>query len=146
MVFKVNIRMTTLAILFFLNYGIGCAESEIPTIFKYELPTVNKNYSHTVTFTHATHAMTYKISCAQCHHTLEPGALAVEETCVDCHDNTGWRRYFEARYFIPEAERYEYHILALHDQCINCHKDIKQHNRSATPPVACWGCHTRKKK
>ncbi len=126
--------------------GIAYSQSEIPRTLIYELPVVNKKIyaSHTATFRHATHAMQYEITCVSCHHTLEPGATAVEETCVDCHENTDLRSYAELR-TTPEEERTEYYILALHDQCINCHKEIKEHNRFAAPPVACWGCHIRKK-
>jgi hypothetical protein len=125
--------------------GIGWAESEIPLVFKYELPVVNgKKYdSHTVTFTHAAHAAKYKITCIQCHHTLEEGATAVEETCMDCHEDTDLRSVIKGR-TIPDDERFEYYILSLHDQCIQCHKEIKQYNKNAKAPVACFQCHIRK--
>ena len=127
-------------------YGIGHAESGITMVFKYEFPVAQKRLykSHTLTFAHSKHAMEFKITCVRCHHTLEEGAVAVEETCVDCHENTNFRRYNEARLIIPEEDRMEYYILAIHGQCIVCHKEIKKNSRVTKAPVACWRCHIRK--
>jgi len=145
MINKSKILITCLSIVFFQIYGIGHTESEIPLVFEYELPVVNeKKYeSHTATFTHADHAMQYNITCIKCHHTLEEGATAVEETCMDCHEDTDLRSYTKGR-IIPEDERFEYYILMLHDQCIQCHKEIKQYSKKTKAPVACFQCHIRK--
>ena len=35
-------------------------------------------------------------------------------------------------------------LIRLHDQCIQCHKEIKQYNKKAKAPVACFRCHIRK--
>jgi len=142
---KVKFLIMILSILLLQIAGIGNAESEIPLVLKYELPVVyGKKYdSHSATFTHSGHAMEYNITCVRCHHTLEEGAIAVEETCMDCHADTDLRSYKAGR-TIPEEERLEYYILTLHDQCINCHKEIKIFNKGAKAPVACWRCHIRK--
>ena len=145
MIYQLKFLILVLMIFLFQIGGYCWAESEIPLVFKYELPVVNeKKYdSHTVTFTHAAHVATYKITCIHCHHTLEEGATAVEETCMDCHEDTDMRSVMQGR-TIPEDERIEYYILTLHDQCIQCHKEIKQYNRNAKAPVACFQCHIRK--
>jgi hypothetical protein len=145
MMIRLRFLIIAISILLFLMGGICWAESEIPLVFKYELPVVSeKKYdSHTVTFTHAAHAAKYKITCIQCHHTLEEGATAVEETCMDCHEDTDLRSVMQGR-TIPDDERVEYYILSLHDQCIQCHKEIKQYNKNANAPVACFQCHIRK--
>ena len=148
MLLKLKYRIILSSILFCLLCGIGFTESEIPFVFKHDLSVVNDRLytSHSVTFTHAAHIMEYKITCVQCHHMLEPGATAVEERCADCHEGTDMRNYAGAREIISDEERIEYYILAIHDQCINCHKETKQHSGVAKVPVACWGCHIRKKK
>ena len=145
MIYRLKFLILVLMVFLFQIGGHCWAESEIPLVFKYELPVVNeKKYdSHTVTFTHAAHVATYKITCIQCHHTLEEGATAVEETCMDCHEDTDMRSVMQGR-TIPEDERIEYYILTLHDQCIQCHKGIKQYSRNAKAPVACFQCHIRK--
>jgi len=126
--------------------GIGFAGSEAPSVLIYELPFNERTYtSHSVTFAHAAHAMKYKIACVQCHHTLEQGAIAVEETCADCHTNTEMRSFPQAE-SIPEENRMEYYFLAVHDQCINCHREVRQSDEVTKAPVGCWRCHVYKKK
>jgi len=145
MINKFKFLILILSIVLFQIGGSGWAESEIPLVFEYELPVFNKKKydSHTATFTHAAHAMQYKITCVRCHHTLEEGAVAVEETCLDCHEDTDLRSYARGR-IIPVDKRIEYYMLSFHDQCINCHKEVKKYNGNAKVPVACWRCHIRK--
>lgn len=144
---QVYLQMVILfSVYFLLNGAVGNAESEIPLIIQYDLQSVRETESRSVTFKHQAHMNEYRISCVRCHHTLEPGATAVEETCSDCHVDTDVRKYLPMRAYMRPEERQEYYILALHDQCINCHKEIKKHNRFSNPPAACWGCHIRQKK
>ncbi|MEE4265159.1 MAG: cytochrome c3 family protein, partial [Desulfobacteraceae bacterium] len=82
MMIKSKFLATILSIFLFLICGIGFAESEIPHVFKYSLSTRNKHYQHSAVFNHSKHAMEYKITCADCHHQLEPGDKAVEESCI----------------------------------------------------------------
>ena len=147
---KVKRRFPTvlLALLLFQIGGIGQTESDIPLVFEYDLRVVNERIyaAHYATFAHGRHAMEYNIACVECHHTLEEGSTAVEETCSDCHEGTERRNYGALRTITPEDERMEYYIIAFHAQCIICHKEIKKHNQNVQVPVACWGCHVRKKK
>jgi predicted RNA-binding Zn-ribbon protein involved in translation (DUF1610 family) len=93
MIMKVISPIGFLTVFILQFYGIGYAESGITTVFEYEFPVAHKRLykSHTVTFAHSKHAMEFKITCAQCHHTLEPGATAVEEACIDCHGSKALR-------------------------------------------------------
>jgi hypothetical protein len=126
--------------------GIGYAGSEAPLAFKYDLRFSEWTYSsHSVTFGHSTHAMKHKITCIRCHHTLEAGSIAVEETCRDCHTNTEMRSFPKAEN-IPEEKRMDYYFLAIHDQCINCHKEVRESDEWTKAPVGCWRCHVFKKK
>lgn len=145
---KINAKIHVLAsLLTFLEIcGISYAESSLPLVLQYELPFNESAYSsHYVTFTHATHAMKYKITCIQCHHTLEQGAIAVEETCRDCHKNTGIKSFAEAKN-VPDEKRKDYYFIAIHGQCVNCHKEVKNHDEGANAPVGCWRCHVRKQR
>ena len=115
--------------------GFGYADSKIPLIIDYELSFDERAYtSHSVTLDHAMHAMKYKISCIRCHHTLEEDTLAVKETCKDCHSNTELRSFPQAE-SIPEEKRMEHYFLAIHDQCINCHKEVRKSDEWTTAPV-----------
>ena len=147
MIDKIKMLMVALSIMVLAGLcGIGYSESEVPLVFQYDLPFNKRTYSsHSVTFAHSTHAMKYKIACIQCHHTLEEGALAVEETCKDCHTNTEMRSFPQAEN-IPGEKRLDYYFLAIHDQCINCHKEVRKSDEWTKAPVGCWRCHVYTKK
>lgn len=79
-------------------------------------------------FAHSKHAA---YDCAECHHTGD-----VTEGCTDagCHD------LFVAE--TPEEKRdIRYFEKAYHDQCIGCHRNVREEFPSA--PVACVGCHPK---
>ena len=143
---NVCLRMMAILLVFLPIAGAGHADDEIPPVIRYELYSFRASQTHTVIFNHAEHAGGYRIACIRCHHTLEEGATAVEENCVDCHADTDLRKYFAPRPSMSPEKRLEYHILALHDQCITCHKEIRKSDSYAVPPVACFGCHVREKK
>jgi RecJ-like exonuclease len=135
-----------LSILLFQIGGIGHTESEITTVFEYEFPVAGKRMynSHSVTFTHAKHAMEYKITCVRCHHMLEPGAIAVDESCRDCHGReviSNLRNQGATR-----EKKVQSYLIVLHAMCIDCHKAIKTNNSQVRVPLACWQCHIRKNK
>ena len=144
MVIKVKFQIVTLSILLFQICGIGYTESEIPYVFKYSLSKPDKNYKHSVIFNHSKHAMENKITCVSCHHELEPGAEAVEESCLDCHGSKAIRNQRNRN--IAKEEKVRTYLIVLHDMCVECHKEIKANNPYAKVPVACWRCHVRKKK
>jgi len=128
-------------------YGYGFTDSQIPLVLNYELPFNPYNYaSNTVTFEHATHVMEYKITCVKCHHTLESGAIAVEESCLECHGKKAISNQRDQN--VPKEKRAQPYLIVLHNMCIDCHKKIKANNRNVKVkvPVACWRCHIRKKK
>ncbi len=146
MIIKIKILMVAVSMLVLGLYGIGFTESPIPLVIKYELKFNPLTYtSHSVTFGHSTHAMKYRIACIQCHHTLEKGAVAVEETCKDCHANTEMRSFPQAE-SIPEEDRMDYHFLAIHDQCMDCHRQVRKSDEWSKAPVGCWRCHIFEKK
>jgi hypothetical protein len=135
-----------LSILLFQGGGLGHAGSEIATVFEYDLPVAGERgyTSHSATFTHSKHAMEYKITCVRCHHELEPGAIAVEESCLDCHGRKAISNQRDRR--VPKEKRAQPYLIVLHDMCIDCHKEIKTNNPHVRVPLACWRCHIRKKK
>ncbi len=146
MIFKIKMLVVASSIMVLGLCGTGYAESEVPLVFKYDLRFNKWAYaSHSVTFAHATHAMKYKIACIRCHHTLEEGAIAVEETCRDCHTNTEMRSFPQAEN-IPEENRMDYYFLAVHDQCMNCHKEVRKSDEWTKAAVGCWRCHVYQKK
>ena len=142
---KLKFLMVIVSILLFLICGFGYAESEIPYVFKYSLSTRDMNYERSVLFRHSKHAMEYKISCVDCHHQLESGAEAVEQNCLDCHGSKAIRISRQNRRH-PKEKRAQPYLIALHDMCVGCHKELKTYDPYSRAPVACWRCHVRKKK
>jgi len=143
---KILMVISSIIVLGLCLTGYTESQSQIPLVVKYELPFNKLTYSsHSVTFAHSTHAMKHKIACIQCHHALEVGAIAVEETCVDCHTNTEMKSFPQARN-IPEEERMDYYFIAIHNQCVHCHKEVRKYDEWTKAPVGCWRCHVHKKK
>ena len=134
-----------LSIFLFQIYEIGYAESEIPHVYKYSISTRNMNTENQVVFNHSRHAMDYKITCVNCHHQLVAGAGAVNETCIDCHGREAIRTNRQTLP-VPGEKRAQPYLIALHQMCVECHKEIKANNSYSTVPVACWRCHKRDKK
>lgn len=134
-----------LPVLLFQVDGVGRAQSEIPYVFEYELPVANQQAykRHTATFSHSKHAMDYDITCVRCHHTLEQGATAVDESCRDCHGSEALTNL--RKQGVPREETGQPYLIALHDMCVDCHKEIKANNPGVKVPLACWRCHIREK-
>ena len=146
MILKIKTLMLALLTIVIGICGTGHTESQVPEFLQYELSFDKRTFtSHSVAFAHAKHAMKYKIACIRCHHTLEPGAVAVEESCKDCHTNIEMRSFPQAEN-IPAEKRMDYYFLAIHDQCINCHKKVRESDQWTQAPVGCWRCHVYKKK
>ena len=146
MILKFKAWLAASSIIVLGLWAFSHAGSEVPKEFRYDLYFDKSIYAgHSVTFTHATHVMQYKIACIRCHHTLEESATAVDETCKDCHANTEMRSFPQAEN-IPKEQRTDYYFLAIHDQCINCHKEVRQSDEWTKAPVGCWRCHVYEKK
>ena len=146
MTHKIKMLVVALSITLLGIAGLGNAGSKIPLVFNYDLPYNPWEYSkHSVTFSHSAHAMTYKISCIECHHTLDEDSAMVEESCQDCHGNPEMRSFAQAAR-IPAEERIDYYLLTIHDKCLKCHKQVRQSDQWTDAPVGCWLCHVYENK
>ncbi len=97
------------------------------TYFLLNSPIIKKQEDNNgpVRFMHARHAATVK-DCSLCHHYSPKDPAAKETTrCSACHQEPNH----------PKAPDRIGLKAAYHQQCINCHKDMKQ------GPVECNGCH-----
>lgn len=130
----------TLALM--LLFVTAAADGDFPPVFEYQFPDVDpiKIYAGAVTFAHKKHATQYKIDCARCHHNVEPGETYIDASCRDCHENEGFPRFEEAAQ-LDDDEKIEYHLIALHTLCVDCHIETKRQNRQTRPPVSCTRCH-----
>lgn len=113
------------------------------------IPMENSLYpKHTkpiVQFTHAKHFTDYKVGCGDCHHDdsgqpladLKPGDAVVG--CGECHSEPG-RPGKEAK---TPADKLAYHMQAMHQNCITCHKDFNKENGVKDAPQTCGECHPK---
>ena len=108
------------------DQGIGINVID-KTYFLLNSPIIKKQADNNgpVRFMHARHAATVE-DCSICHH-YRPRDPAAKETtrCSACHQEPNH----------PDAPERIGLKAAYHQQCINCHKDMKQ------GPVGCDGCH-----
>lgn len=103
-----------------------------------------------VDFTHTKHVEDYGFSCGECHHdgTGTPtDDITCEDdiaSCIDCHSKPGQPRVDRS---LPEEERLklerEYFLGAIHQNCIDCHREENKKAGETISPVACTECHPR---
>lgn len=101
-----------------------------------------------VEFTHAKHAVDYKISCGECHHDKDGKALELKagddvQGCGECHNKFKKDKKNKKDIMVHEN--------ALHRNCIDCHKEINikagdPKGRKGPAPTSCGKCHTKIKK
>ena len=103
-----------------------------------------------VDFTHTKHVEEYGLSCGECHHDAQGKPLDDISSdddighCIDCHSKPGQPRVDRS---LPEDERREkereYFLGAIHQNCIDCHRDYNVEAGVTIAPVACAECHPR---
>lgn len=143
----VSRSISSLVVLFIVSLTTmsgAWANSELPDIFEYRFPDVDpiRIYSGTVRFTHKAHIVDYRISCLRCHHYLKDPDTRISDSCRKCHTKEGFPR-FEAARSLTAQERSQHHLVALHDQCINCHIDVRMTDQQSSIPISCTRCHLR---
>ncbi|SFN00243.1 cytochrome c3 family protein [Thermodesulforhabdus norvegica] len=97
-----------------------------------------------VEFTHKKHAEDYGIACADCHHVYENGQNVWKEgdpvqKCEECHTDATVKG---EKKLPPEQQKLNLK-LAFHNNCINCHRDLKKENPETKAPTTCKGCHPK---
>ncbi len=141
---KTTLMLSVHLCVLFLLTATALGDDSLPSVLEFRFPHLEsiRIYSGPVKFTHGAHFSTYRISCVRCHHSLEPGATNVEARCRSCHDKEGFPR-FEAAEKMTETERQKHYLVALHDQCIGCHIEIRHNLNQSDVPISCTRCHLR---
>ena len=98
-----------------------------------------------VEFPHAVH---FDYSCKKCHHEWTGDTEDLSCMTSGCHDSS------ISLLKTDKDEAYRYYKTAYHNQCIECHKEIKEANEKLelskkqiagnlpkTGPTGCVGCH-----
>ena len=130
----------------------GDVADEIKIDNKYENP---KGYEASL-LTHKKHAEEYKnekgeqIKCEDCHHVYKDGKNVWKkgqkvDKCVKCHSGLQNLSPSKAKKLSKEEQVKEL-SWAFHENCYNCHKDVKAVNKKANAPKSCAKCHKKIKK
>jgi len=105
-----------------------------------------------VEFPHSVH---FDYSCKECHHKWDNESPIQSCTTSGCHDLTESPEK-PVRHLQYTSEAIKYYKFAFHKQCVGCHRDLKQQNRTvaealrlndketclnATGPTGCKACH-----
>ena len=118
------------------NFLPASDEQEMPENIVLDQEICGKNSRGSVEFSHLSHAADYGLSCDECHHDYVNGENIWKEgdwvnRCIECHDPC------ESGGKVKKLK------IAMHKNCIGCHRKVKSESASADAPFrACKDCHT----
>lgn len=118
---------------------------DVADVIPMDNPLYPKHTKPIVQFTHTAHYEDYEIGCGDCHHDdtgqpltdLAPGDPVAG--CGECHTEPG-RPPREAK---TPSEKLAYHMQALHQNCITCHKEYNKEQGTKAAPQTCGECHIK---
>jgi len=100
-------------------------QQEVKDVFTIEHPDQHtKDIYQGIQYPHKKHADAVK-NCKECHHTWKEGENV--KKCVECHTKDSKITAYKA----------------FHDNCRNCHRDLKKAGKAAGPTI-CTKCHAKK--
>lgn len=137
----------------FLFAGVY-ATQQAPDSMTMESKVFAKHKKALVTFSHKKHSDKvegYKIPCADCHHVYKDGKNVWKEgdavqkcDTKGCHDKAKAPKTKEGEKKLKRKEKASqgYYYSAIHENCVECHKDLKK-KKKPTGPTACKECHPK---
>lgn len=135
--------------LFFAASSIQAdTKTTVDDVIKMETKIYTTHERGIVEFTHKKHVEDYEIGCGECHHDAEGKPLNdlkmgdPVQSCAECHSKPGELKGEDAR-GKSKQEKLEYHAAALHENCIECHKEFNKKHNVRTAPTTCTRCHPR---
>ena len=98
---------------------------------------IEKPKKGAVNFTHKKHAVDYKIACTECHHVYKDGKNVFKQgdpiqKCSACHDP------------VKSEGKVKKLMLAFHQNCQGCHKELETAGKPRGPTRKCNDCHETK--
>ena len=98
---------------------------------------IEKPKKGAVNFTHKKHAVDYKIACTECHHVYKDGKNVFKQgdpiqKCSACHDP------------VKSEGKVKKLMLAFHQNCQGCHKELETAGKPTGPTRKCNDCHETK--
>ena len=120
----------------FTGVGIIIA-TDVPDEISIKAETFGSYKKGPVKLSHKKHSVDFKIACTECHHVYEGGKNVFKEgdpvqKCSGCHD---------AKKSEGKVKKL---MLAYHNNCQGCHKDMKKAGKNTGPTNKCNECHEKK--
>jgi hypothetical protein len=131
--------------------GISSNNIQTTDIIALNDPAYSIHKKGIVLFTHKKHIDDYGIGCGECHHDKKGKPLNAlkegdnVENCITCHTKAALAPKQKGQKKLTDLEKRAYHAEALHDNCIDCHKQYNKKNNTKATPTSCTKCHPKKK-
>jgi len=121
-----------------------------PDMIKMDNPAYSTHKKGIVDFSHKKHYTDYKIGCGECHH--DAAGKPIEglkegdpvQSCIECHKKPAKAKAKKGEKLTAQ-QKLEYHADAVHQNCIDCHKDFNNKSGTKAAPTSCSKCHPKKK-
>lgn len=145
---------------FLFAAGAIYAATAVQDVIKMDHKAYSEHTKSIVEFSHKKHHEEYKIGCGECHHDDKGKPLSDLKMgddvkgCIECHKTPGQMpgelkkemKEKKASKKEIDAKQLEYHAEAIHENCINCHKEYNKKNKTKAAPQSCTKCHPKEKK
>ena len=126
----------------------GAAEQKVPEEIIIKSTLWKDHTKSAVDFNHKKHQEDYKIKCTECHHVYKDGKNVWKKgdevkKCQECHNEPT----IKGEKKLPEAQQKLNLKIAFHDNCLECHKELKKKDKAKYDkiPTTCIQCHPKEK-
>jgi hypothetical protein len=131
-------------------FALAYATQQAPAIMTMESKLFPKHTKTLVTFNHKKHNVDYKIGCADCHHLYKDGKNVWKEgdavqKCDVCHTEAKAPTGADAPKLSKAEQIKKYYYSAIHENCVECHKDLQKADKTRVIPTKCAECHPKAK-
>jgi hypothetical protein len=131
-------------------FALAYATQQAPDTMTMESKLFPKHTKSLVTFNHKKHNVDYKIGCADCHHVYKDGKNVWKEgdavqKCDVCHTEAKAATGADAPKLSKAEQIKKYYYSAIHENCVECHKDLKKADPAKVIPTKCAECHPKAK-
>jgi hypothetical protein len=133
-------------------FALVYATQQAPETITMESKVFSERSKSLVTFPHAKHNVDYKIACTESHHLYKDGKNVWKEgdevkKCDACHTEAKPPKAAEGEAKLSKAEKIKkYYYSAIHENCVECHKDLMKAGKAKAAPTKCAECHPKKEK
>jgi hypothetical protein len=124
----------------------GAADQKVPDEITIKSTLWKDHTKSGVTFSHKKHSAEFGVKCVECHHVYKDGKNTWKEgdkvqKCQECHNEPT----IKGEKKLPEAQQKLNLKLAFHNNCQDCHKELKKKDKAKYDkiPTTCIQCHPK---